>query len=114
VTLVFKIVHAPEWRDAEASGSYAGSAKDKADGFLHFSTGEQVMGTLLRYYADATDLVLVAVDADALGDALKFEPSRNGALYPHLYDQLPLTAVRRVSALARGPNGDFLLPDARA
>src|SRR5215469_4434228 len=91
---IFKIVHAAEW--AQVRGAYTGSAKDRADGFLHFSTAEQLMGTLTRYYADAHDLVLVAVNADALGPALKFEPSRDGALFPHLYDALPLTAVKWV------------------
>ena len=111
MTLVFKIVHAPEWRSAEATGTYGGSARDRADGFLHFSNADQVLGTLKRHYADADDLLLIAVDADALGGALKFELSSGGAHYPHLYAQLPLTAVKRVSAIARGPNREFLLPD---
>ncbi len=70
-------------------GPYDGTAKDKEDGFLHFSTSEQLIGTLEKWYADADDLVLVAVDPDALGDALKWEPSRDGALFPHLYATLP-------------------------
>jgi uncharacterized protein (DUF952 family) len=107
--LIYKIVHAAEW--AAASGNYAGSAKDRADGFLHFSTAEQIPGTLARYYADADDLVLVAVDADALGAALKFEPSRDGALFPHLYAPLPLSAVRWVRAITRDAQGAFVLPD---
>lgn|ERR1700749_824730 len=106
--LIFKIVHADEWRAVE--NIYRGSAKDKADGFLHFSTEEQVLGTLTRYYADADDLVLVAVDADALGDALKYEPSTAGALYPHLYGDLPPSAVRWSRPIARGKDGKFILP----
>ena len=82
--LIFKIVHNDEWRAAEAAGIYCGSAKDQADGFLHFSTEEQLSGTLTRYYAEADDLVLVAGDAESLGAALKYEPSTAGALYPHL------------------------------
>ena len=112
MTVIYKIVHAQEWRDAEACGRYAGSAKDRNDGFLHFSTAEQLIGTLNRYYRGADDLLLVAVDGNGLGDALKFEPSSGGALYPHLYGDLPLTVVKRVSAVLRGPNREFLLPEA--
>jgi uncharacterized protein (DUF952 family) len=105
---VFKIVHADEW--AKVADAYAGSEKDRADGFLHFSTQEQLIGTLTRYYADAHDLVLVAVEADALGAALKFEASTGGALYPHLHAPLPLSAVRWVRPIARDKGGAFVLP----
>jgi uncharacterized protein (DUF952 family) len=106
--LIFKICHSAEWRDAV--GVYHGSAKDRADGFLHFSTAEQLMGTLTRYYADAHDLVLVAVNADALGPALKFEPSRDGAMFPHLYGALPLSAVKWARNIGRDAAGSFILP----
>lgn len=109
--LIFKIVHSDEWREAQTGGVYRGSAKDQADGFLHFSTEEQVIGTLTRYYADANDLVLVAVDADSLGDALKYEPSTAGALYPHLYGDLSLSAVRWVRPIARDAQGKFTPPE---
>jgi len=108
--VIFKIVHADEWRGAEAVGVYHGSAKDKADGFLHFSTEDQLIGTLTRYYADTNDLILVAVDADALGDALKFEPSTAGELYPHLHDHLPLSAVKWARPITRDEAGKFRLP----
>jgi uncharacterized protein (DUF952 family) len=97
--LIFKIVHAEEWRDAERSGAYAGSMKDRSDGFLHFSTAEQVPGTLEKYYAGVTDLVLVCVDAEGLGTSLKFEPARDGALFPHLYGTLATSAVLWVKPL---------------
>ncbi len=103
---IFKIVHASEWREAELAGVYRGSAKDRADGFLHFSLAEQLMGTLRRYYADAEDLVLVAVNADALGPGLKYEPSRDGALFPHLYGPLPVSAVRWVRTVTAEDFGD--------
>lgn len=109
--LIFKIVHREEWRAAEAEGRYQGSAKDKADGFLHFSTDEQLMRTLTRYYAHADDLVLVAVDADSLGDALKYEPSTAGALYPHLYGNLSLSAVRWARPIVRDARGEFALSE---
>jgi uncharacterized protein (DUF952 family) len=91
--LIFKIVHAAEWREAEVAGVYAGSAKDKEDGFLHFSSEEQLDGTVAKYYAGQTDLVLIAVDPETLGAALKYEPSRGGELFPHLYGSLPMDAV---------------------
>jgi uncharacterized protein (DUF952 family) len=108
--LIFKICHSAEWHEAEAAGVYDGSMKDRADGFLHFSTAEQSMGTLTRYYADAHDLVLVAADAAALGPALKFETSRDGALFPHLYGALPLTAVKWVRSIGRDAAGGFIPP----
>jgi len=107
--LIFKIVHRDEW--AAAHGEYAGSAKDRADGFLHFSTAEQIPSTLARYYANAGDLVLVAVDADALGAALKYEASRDGALFPHLYAPLPFSAAKWVRAITRDSKGAFVLPN---
>ena len=109
--LIFKIVHNEEWRAAEAAGVYRGSAKDQEDGFLHFSTQEQLVGTLTHYYAGARDLVLVAVDADGLGAVLKYEPSTAGAHYPHLYGELPLLAVRWVRPIARDAQGKFTLPE---
>jgi len=111
VALIYKICHGKEWRLAEREGIYAGSAKDREDHFIHFSSGNQVMGTLQRYYADASDLVLVAVDADSLGDLLKYEPSRDGALFPHLYGTLPMTFVKWVKPIARGVDGAFIVPE---
>jgi uncharacterized protein (DUF952 family) len=111
VTLIFKIVPESEWRDAAPSAVYRGSAKDRADGFLHFSTAQQLRGTLERYYAGADDLLLVAVDTGALGTALRFEPSRDGALFPHLYGNLTLAAVRWTRPLARDTSGHFVLPE---
>lgn len=108
--VIFKICPTEEWKAAEAVGIYAGSKKDRADGFLHFSTAEQLPGTLTRYYTDADDLVLVAVDASALSGALKYEPSRDGQLFPHLYGDLPRAAVRWVRPIVRGSQGSFLLP----
>ncbi|MDE3114712.1 MAG: DUF952 domain-containing protein [Pseudomonadota bacterium] len=108
--LIFKITHTSEWQAARAAGAYDGSAKDQADGFLHFSTADQLIGTLEKWYADAHDLLLVAVAADGLGAALKWEPSRGGELFPHLYAPLPLTAVRWQGEIRRDSRGGFVLP----
>ncbi len=110
--LIYKICHKAEWSLAEREGLYAGSAKDHEDHFVHFSTAEQVMGTLERHYAGASDLVLVAVDPNTLGAALKFEPSRDGALFPHLYGTLPMTFVQWVKPIRRADDGSFVLPRA--
>ena len=109
-SLIFKIVPRAEW---EAVGdTYAGSAHDRADGFLHFSTGPQLAETLRLYYAGRDDLLLVAVDEAALGAALKWErsPSR-GEDFPHLFAPLPRSAVRWTKLLARDAQGNFIIPD---
>jgi uncharacterized protein (DUF952 family) len=108
--LIYKICHQGEWAQAVREHIYAGSAKDREDHFIHFSAAEQVPGTLARYYAGAGDLVLVAVDPAMLGSALKHEPSRDGALFPHLYGTLPLAFVKWVKPIARNPDGSFVLP----
>jgi uncharacterized protein (DUF952 family) len=111
VSLIYKLCHRSDWELAENIHVYSGSAKDRADGFLHFSTAEQLPGTLARYYADADDLILVAVDAESLGPALKFEPSRDGMLFPHLYGPLTYDTVKWVQFLKRNAAGEFVLPD---
>jgi uncharacterized protein (DUF952 family) len=93
MNLVFKIVSSTEWRAAEASGVFAGAAVDRADGYIHFSTAAQAPGTAEKWFGGRDDLTLVAIDADALGAQLRWELSRGGALFPHLYGELPLTAV---------------------
>ncbi|MBI3675572.1 MAG: DUF952 domain-containing protein [Proteobacteria bacterium] len=107
--LIFKICHRLDWETAERRGVYDGSPKDRADGFLHFSGMQQVQNTLQRYYAEADDLVLVAVKTGDLGKALKFEPSRDGALFPHLYSKLPVSVVKWVRPITRR-DGGFVLP----
>lgn len=91
--LIYKICSRVEWDAALAAGEYNGSADDARDGFIHFSTAEQVAATAAKYFAGRTDLVLVEVDATRIGPLLRFEPSRGGALFPHLYGVLPLSAV---------------------
>jgi len=110
MALVYKICPRDLWREAEALGRFTGAPVDRADGFIHFSTAEQVAETAARHFAGQDDLLLVAVAADALGPALRFEPSRGGALFPHLYGDLPLSAVRSVADLPLGGDGRHVFP----
>ncbi len=109
--LVYKICPAALWREAERQGVFRGSVDDRRDGFIHFSTAGQVAGTAARHFAGEHDLLLVSVDADRLGDALKWEPSRGGALFPHLYGDLDPGAVVDVVPLPLGPDGRHQIPD---
>jgi uncharacterized protein (DUF952 family) len=109
--LIYKIAHADDWAAAERAGRFEGSAHDKQDGFLHFSTGAQLAETLRLYYAGQDNLMLAAVDAAALGAALKWEhaPSR-GEDFPHLFAALPLAAVKWTHKLVRDAAGTVVLP----
>lgn len=97
---IVKVVPARLWREAEHSGVFTGSPVDLADGFIHFSTAAQLAETIARHFAGQPDLLLVTVAVEPLGDALRWEPSRGGQLFPHLYGPLPLTAVRSVVPLS--------------
>ena len=108
---IYKICDAAAWRAAERAGEFTGAPVDLADGYIHFSAADQVAETVAKYFAGQRDLVLVAVDADALGAALKWEPSRGGALFPHLYGTLPMRAVRRIKPLPLGPDGRHVFPE---
>jgi uncharacterized protein (DUF952 family) len=108
---VYKIAPVALWRAAEAAGRFDGAPVDLADGFIHFSTAGQVRETAARHFAGQDDLVLAAIDAAALGEALKFEPSRGGALFPHLYGPLPLDAVKWTAPLPCGPDGTHDFPE---
>jgi uncharacterized protein (DUF952 family) len=92
-TTIYKVCRREEWAAAERAGVFGGSPDDQRDGFIHFSTATQVPGTVEKYFAGQPELVLIAVDADALGVALKWETSRGAALFPHLYGDLSLAAV---------------------
>lgn len=107
---IYKIMAASEWQAAQAAGVYDGSAHDRRDGFIHFSTAAQAPETAAKHFAGQADLLLLAIDAGRLGDALKWEPSRGGQLFPHLYGPLPAGAVLRVDALPLGANGLHRFP----
>ncbi len=108
MTLIFKIVGVEEWRAAEAAGVFAGAAVDRADGYIHFSTAAQAPETAAKWFEGRADLLLAAVDAEALGPALRWEPSRGGALFPHLYGPLALDAVVWTRPLPLGREGRHL------
>jgi uncharacterized protein (DUF952 family) len=110
MTIIYKICTAAEWREAEREGRYRGSAVDARDGFIHFSTAEQAAETAAKHFAGQRGLMLIAVDADVLGARLKWEPSRGGALFPHLYGALEMDAVRRVDPLPLDDAGRHVFP----
>jgi uncharacterized protein (DUF952 family) len=108
-SLIFKIAPAGLWREAVEKGSFSGSPIDLEDGFIHFSTAAQARDTAAKHFAGAEDLVLVAVSTAGLD--LRWEPSRGGDLFPHLYDELPLGAVRWVKPLPLAADGRHQFPD---
>jgi uncharacterized protein (DUF952 family) len=111
VPTIYKICSAELWREAEQAGLFRGAPLDARDGFIHFSTAPQVAETAARHFAGATGQVLVAVDAGALGERLKWEPSRGGDLFPHLYGALALEAVLWAAPLPLGPDGRHVFPE---
>lgn len=110
--VIYKIVPAALWQTAEAAGRFDGASIDLTDGFIHFSTAEQARETAARYFAGQEGLMLVAVDAAALGDKLVFEPSRGGDLFPHLYAPLLLSAVLWAKPLPLSDEGIHIFPEA--
>ena len=110
VNLIYHMCLREEWELALQSGAYAGSSQDRADGFIHFSTAEQLPESARRHRMGQAGLVLLAADPRVLGKALRWEPSRRGALFPHLYGSLPLSAVRSVRDVPLDAEGMPLLP----
>jgi uncharacterized protein (DUF952 family) len=96
VSRIYKILEGEAWRDAQAKGRFEGAGVDLADGFIHFSTAAQVRETARRYFRDQAGLVVLEVEADDLGAELRWEASRGGDLFPHLYGTLPCAVVRAV------------------
>jgi len=108
--LIYHMCRREEWDAARTLGSYPGSSQDLADGFIHFSTAGQLAESARRHRAGQTGLVLIAADPQVLGDALRWEASRRGALFPHLYGSLPVWAVSWVRDLPLGADGQHVLP----
>ncbi len=107
---IYRLLAAEAWQAAQASGSFLGTEHDLRDGFIHFSTAPQVAETARRHYAGQSGLLLLGVSVTALGSALRFEPSRGNALFPHLYAPLPVSAVTSVQPLPLGADGQHVLP----
>jgi uncharacterized protein (DUF952 family) len=110
MTTIYKICETAQWAEAERDGEFRGSEVDFADGYIHFSTAAQLADTAAKHFAGMSGVVLVAVGAEDLGSALKWETSRGGALFPHLYGALPLTAVRWVKPLRLDDGEGHALP----
>ena len=108
---IYKICPASAWREAERQGVYRGSADDARDGFIHFSSGSRVAETAKKYFFGQTGLFLIEVDADVLGAALRWEPSRNDELFPHLYGELDLGAVTAVLSMHARADGYHDIPE---
>ncbi|MGI9385881.1 MAG: DUF952 domain-containing protein [Methyloligellaceae bacterium] len=109
--IVYKICPRDDWEQAIRAGEYAGAPIDTQDGFIHLSAAHQVAETAAKHFAGKGDLVLVSVDAHQLGNALKWEPSRGGDVFPHLYGALNLEAVRAVEPLPLGCDGGHMFPE---
>jgi uncharacterized protein (DUF952 family) len=107
---IYKICPASLWHEAEREGVFRGSADDLRDGFIHFSTAGQVMETAAKHFTGEGNLLLLSIETARLGDALKWEASRGGAMFPHFYGALPLSAVIKIAALPLGANGRHRFP----
>lgn len=112
---IYKICPEALWRQAEREGVFRGTPNDTRDGFIHFSTASQLAETARKHFAGQDGLLLIALDSDSLGPALAWEPSRGRSeLFPHLYGELPLSAVERAVPLPLGSDGQHLVPDVPA
>jgi uncharacterized protein (DUF952 family) len=109
--LIYHLARKADFDRARAQGCYGGAREDDADGFMHFSTAAQVVESAARHRAGEPDLVLIAVDPERLGAALRWEPARGGTLFPHLYGPLDLALVAWTHALQLGPDGRHRFPD---
>ena len=108
--IAYKVLTADQLSTLEHSGTFAGAPVDLADGYIHLSTAAQLAETIAKHFGGEDNLQLVAVDLDALGDAVKWEESRGGALFPHLYAPITLDVVVAYSALEHEPDGSIRLP----
>lgn len=108
--IVFKICTENEWRQLNENGRFFGSPDDLRDGFVHLSGRDQVTRTASKFFAGRTDLMLLAINSDRLGNALRWETSTSGTTYPHLYAPLTLDAVAKATPLPLGPDGRHILP----
>jgi uncharacterized protein (DUF952 family) len=108
--LIYHMCRRAEWEAARIGGHYSGSSQDREDGFIHFSGPDQIIESAAKHRKGQSDLVIIEVDVEALGLGLRWETSRSGRLFPHLYGKLPVAAVRRVAELPLGADGRHLFP----
>lgn len=108
--MIYHMCPAETWEAAKLAGTYGGTDDDRRDGFIHFSTAEQVAESARRHRAGQVGLVLIAVESDRLGDRLRWEPSRGGQLFPHLYGALDPAEAASVRPLPLGPDGMHVFP----
>jgi uncharacterized protein (DUF952 family) len=111
--MIYHMCPAETWAEAVAAGRYNGTPDDRRDGFLHFSTGEQIAESARRHRAGQAGLVLIAVEPARLGARLRWEPSRGGAMFPHLYGPLFPAEAASVEPLPLGPDGNHVFPAPR-
>jgi uncharacterized protein (DUF952 family) len=109
--MIYHMCRAEEWAAAKSAGMYHGSSQDLADGFIHFSTGEQIAESARKHRTGQAGLVLVTVDAAVMGERLHWEPSRGGELFPHLYGPLYPAESAKVEPLPIGPDGTHVFPN---
>lgn len=107
---IYKIFRDTEWQQFQTQGHSKGAPIDLSDGYIHISTADQVAETVAKHFAGEADLMILALNSDALGDALIWEPSRGGALFPHLYRDLNIADVIWSTSLPLGPDG-HIFPD---
>ena len=110
IKIIYHICRLEEWEVAEKTGSYFGSSQDKEDGFIHFSSGDKIVESAAKHRMGQTGLLLLSVDSRRLGITLKWEESRGGVLFPHLYGALSVSAVMRVDGLPLGKDGKHIFP----
>jgi uncharacterized protein (DUF952 family) len=111
VPVIYKVCSAGTWQEARRAGALRGTADDRRDGYIHLSTADQLAGTLAKHFSGQRDLVLLAVEAAAVSANLRWEQARGGALFPHLYGELPASAVAGVHPVRLGPDGRHVLPE---
>lgn len=109
--IIYHMCRVEEWQAALSSGAYPGSSQDAADGFIHFSNAAQIVESAAKHRAGQDGLLLLTVDTEKLGPELKWEPSRGGQLFPHLYGDLPVSAVVRTDPLPLGEDGRHVFPE---
>lgn len=109
--VIFKILTLEQWESFRAARKFLGAPVDLADGFIHFSTQQQVIETAEKHFGEFDELILAAVVVEPMGEQLKWEPSRGGQLFPHLYGVLHLEHVEQHWHVKKSQNGEHEFPD---